>query len=662
MTDAPSPPSPTPPTPPPPDLPASPLPPSSPPHPLPSSPPPRVLPVGFVVCDACDEAIPKLLVAQHESTLCSQALSDCPLSRDHHDLCHLHPPPTSSSLSDEAEEEDEGEETELTREQVGQHIERSCGLHVLYLMDVVDRLQQTVASLTIEVKEERRLRQEMEGQIMAVIKALAEKVDHAQVAHFTAPSAYHHHHSSYTPSTLRTTSGRVIQRRVDPPDPFASLRSTLDASSSSPPATPLLTPSPSAWQPKRPSSSTSSSSSSPASSSLDIPSDLAALTKRIHSTLNKLTPTTFDRLSQYLLLLLQSITDPTLLSQLTTHIFDKALLDIYFGRMYAQLCHVLSVGVKEGPGGSKGFRYYLLNKCQEEFTKGTQHVSRKKEEMNEIKEGGGEEKRQPEGSEETEEEEKRQSGAEDGEVDDEREEQKAVGGDAVVESADAASKRRMIANVRFIGELFLCNEIPAPIMLACVTQLLSQVQLESSEQSEDSIQGLCKLLTTVGAKLDSISSTSLAPVWQAIRVEVSTEGKHSNRGKFALMDLLEARDKGWKEREGQKGQSASGGKIDGAGGGSGGGGKGSAGTIRVGFGGVEYEGRRGGEHNGEGGAGHRERDRERAMERAAERERERELIPHHTANERLQQASAMASSVTKWQPGVKKKVTITPSA
>ena len=650
MADTPAPPSPHPPTSPPSALPAS--PPSSPPN-LPSTPTPRVLPAGFVVCDACDEAVPKTLVAQHESTLCSQALSDCLLSREQHDLCHLHPALSSSPPTDNGEEE---EEPELTREEVAKHIERSSGVHVLYLMDVVERLQSSVASLSSELREERRLRLEMEGQITAVIKALAEKVDHAQVAHFTAPSAYHQHHSSpsYIPSTLRTSSGRVIQRRVDPPDPFATLRASLDAASPAPPSAPLLTPSPSAWQAKRP------SPSSPPSSSPEIPSDPVALTKRIHSTLNKLTPTTFDRLSQHLLLLLQSVTDPTLLSQLTTHIFDKALADIYFGRTYAQLCHVLSVGVKEGPGG-KGFRYYLLNKCQEEFMKGTQHVKRKKEEVKEEKEGeeaGGKRPEEKISNEGREGEEQKQSGAEGEGVDD--------GGDVgrkVVESAEAASKRRMIANVRFIGELFLCDEVPAPIMLACISQLLAQVQLESSEQSEDSIQGLCKLLTTVGAKLDAASPTALAPVWHAVRAEVLVDGKHSNRGKFALMDMLEAREKGWKEREGQKGQSASGGKIEGGGGGGGAGGMGSAPTIRVGFGGVEYEGGRRGEHSRGGGEGrHGERDRERVVERAVERERDRELIPHHTAGERLQQASAMASSVTKWQPGVKKKVALTPAA
>jgi hypothetical protein len=209
---------------------------------------------------------------------------------------------------------------------------------------------------------------------------------------------------------------------------------------------------------------------------------------------------------------------------------------------------------------------------------------------------------------------------------------------------DAVLKRRLIANVRFIGELFLCQEVPGPIMVACIRQLLCQVEVESSLQSEDSIQGLCKLLFTVGRTLDSgDNSALLAPVWEAVKRESRAEGKHSSRGRFALMDLLEARETGWKEREGQKGQSASGGKIE-AGGGGGGGAGGAAGTarapttIRVGFGGVEYEG---GRSSGHGGGGGRER----------EREKERELIPHLTANERLLQANAMASSVTKWQPG-----------
>ena len=641
------------------------------PLPVPSCP----LPPGFVLCDGCEEAIPKTSVAQHESTLCSQALADCLLSRHHHDLCHLHPP----GKGEDGEEGEEGGE-ELTREEVSRHIEGKVGLHVLYLMDLVDRLQHSLTSLTADLHTERRLRLEAERQMQEVITTLAQKVDHAQVAHFTAPSPYSHsssypspypnassspYPSSYTPA-LRTTSGRVIQRRIDAADPFTSIRSSIEYPPARPPSppTPALTPSPSAWQPKRPTPTASDPS-------LDLPTDPAALIKRIHSTLNKLTPTTFDRLSQNLLRLYQSIGEAAVLSHCTTHLYEKALADIFFGRMYAELAHVLSGGVKEGPEGGKGFRYYLLNTCQVEFEKGTLHVKRKTEE---VKEEGlrGE-------GEEAGEEEKRQEGAEgedeDGEVGVD------TGGEGLVVSAEVASKRRMIANVRFIGELFLCEEIPAPIMIACVKQLLAQVELEASVHSEDSIQGLCKLLMTVGGKLDgAVGGEVMTGIWEAVRRESGAEGKHSNRGKFALLDLIEARQKGWKEREGQKGQSASGGKIEqvGAGEAGGGGSKGSSTVIRVGFSGVEYEGGRGQGHGGgggygSGGGGHGaggghgggaggsgngrgEGEKERRLDREKERERERELIPHLTANERMSQASAMASSVTKWQPGVKKKV------
>lgn len=75
--------------------------------------------------------------------------------------------------------------------------------------------------------------------------------------------------------------------------------------------------------------------------------------------------------------------------------------------------------------------------------------------------------------------------------------------------------------------------------------------------------------------------------------------------------------------------------------------------IRVGFGGVEYEG-------GKSQVAREVRVVER-VDREKERERDRELIPHLTAGERKQQATAMATTVTKWTPGVKKKPTTTSS-
>ena len=612
---------------------------SSAPQPL-DSPPTRHIPAGYVVCDECGELVPKPLLASHQDTLCAQSLADCVLSRDHHDICHLHTEQTGDS------DAEEGEQAEHTREQIAAHIEQSVGTHMLYLMDVVGVLQQQVAALSADLTVERRRRQEMEDQIKQVITTLAEKVDHAQVARFSAPTVSHHQPRP----VVRTTSGRVVQKRTDRDRDIDSypVRSSLQYSPtfspSAPPPTldPLLdkplAPSASAWKPAvkaKPDTSSSAflaarSAASAASASLsDPPTDPAQLTKRIHSTLNKLTPTNYDKLSTSLLSLFQSVASPDQLATLTGQLFDKALEDIFFGSMYARLCRLLATEVKgvavgEGAGGEVkrvGFRYYLLNKCQDEFVKFVEKEERrKKDEVAEEEEKKAEEEKQKP----------------DEETKEEGEEGMSASGDAVGERevVRAAPKRRFIAAIRFIGELFLQDLVTLPIMIACITQLLTNVRDdEAGEASEDSIQGLCKLLTTVGGKVEEKEEARerMRPVWAAMRAEAEADGKHSSRGRFALLDVLDARDKGWKQREAQKEQSAVDKKlithtVS------------SQPVMRVGF----DEPTRGG---GGGGGGS---DRERA------RERERELIPQHTSDARLAQATAMATTVKKWTPGIRK--------
>ena len=518
--------------------------------PPPDSPPARYIPAGYVVCDECDELVPKPLLASHQETLCAQSLAECVLSRDHHDICHLHA--ADDTVEDEAEE---GEESEHTREQLAAHIERSVGTHMLYLMDVVSVLQQQVAALSAELTVERKRRQEMEDQIKQVITTLAEKVDHAQVARFSAPSVSH----SQPRAVVRTSSGRVVQKRTDrdrdtdnyPVRSSLQYSPTFSSAAPTPPFDPLLdkplAPSASAWKPavkSKPDTSSSAflaaraaASSGSSSATSDPPTDPVQLTKRIHSTLNKLTPTNYDKLSTSLLSLFQSIQSPQLLATLTAQLFDKALEDIFFSAMYARLCRLLAGEVRGvGGDGRSSFRYYLLNKCQDEFVKFVEKEEERKKQEGEL----------------TKEEETKATEEKPQPVEEERKEE-VVGG--VVEErveARAAPKRRFIAAIRFIGELFLQDLVTLPIMIACISQLLTNVRDEAGEASEDSIQGLCKLLTTVGGKVEEKEEARerMRPVWATMRAEAEADGKHSSRGRFALLDVLDARDKGWKQREG----------------------------------------------------------------------------------------------------------------
>lgn len=54
---------------------------------------------------------------------------------------------------------------------------------------------------------------------------------------------------------------------------------------------------------------------------------------------------------------------------------------------------------------------------------------------------------------------------------------------------------KSVGNIRFIGELYKLNMLTAKIMHSCVNHLLN-------EGDEESLECLCKLLTTIGQNLE----------------------------------------------------------------------------------------------------------------------------------------------------------------
>ena len=68
----------------------------------------------------------------------------------------------------------------------------------------------------------------------------------------------------------------------------------------------------------------------------------------------------------------------------------------------------------------------------------------------------------------------------------------------------------MLANINFIGELFKVQMLTSNIMHYCITTLLD----EKNEPDEEKIELLCKLLQSIGEKLDtpvSLAAVSTPP-------------------------------------------------------------------------------------------------------------------------------------------------------
>ena len=137
-------------------------------------------------------------------------------------------------------------------------------------------------------------------------------------------------------------------------------------------------------------------------------------------------------------------------------------------------------------------------------------------------------------------------------------------------------KRAVLGNVRFIGELYKAGLLSYRIMNACVEELLSNVQ----NPEEEEIECLCRLLMTVGPKLErelqllrvnaiaaspspsSSSSVTAKPttttavgangvgnafaVYAAkMRALAQPRSGLSSRIRFLLLDVIELRERGW---------------------------------------------------------------------------------------------------------------------
>lgn len=66
---------------------------------------------------------------------------------------------------------------------------------------------------------------------------------------------------------------------------------------------------------------------------------------------------------------------------------------------------------------------------------------------------------------------------------------------AELEEAKDKARRRSLGNIRFIGELFKLKMLTEAIMHDCVVKLLKN-------HDEESLECLCRLLTTIGKDLD----------------------------------------------------------------------------------------------------------------------------------------------------------------
>ena len=198
--------------------------------------------------------------------------------------------------------------------------------------------------------------------------------------------------------------------------------------------------------------------------------------RKVKANLNKMTPTTFDRIAAQILdIVMQSKkeTDGRTLRQVIQLTFEKATDEAHFSQMYAEFCSRMLQHMtpeirdetldpdKQGNVTSGGtlFRKYLLNRCQQDFEAGWKSKLPDK----------------PEG----------------------QTEEAAMMSDEYY--AAATAKRRGLGLVKFIGELFKLGMLTSRIMHMCVKRLLDYEGIPD----EAEVESLTSLLRTIGERLDS---------------------------------------------------------------------------------------------------------------------------------------------------------------
>ncbi|XP_021756436.1 eukaryotic translation initiation factor 4G-like [Chenopodium quinoa] len=227
--------------------------------------------------------------------------------------------------------------------------------------------------------------------------------------------------------------------------------------------------------------------------------------RRLKAILNKLTPQNFEKLFEQVKEV--NIDNAVTLTGVISQIFYKALTEPTFCEMYANFCSHLALELPDLSVDDEKitFKRLLLNKCQEEFERG----EREEEEAN--KDDGEGEIKQTE---------------------------------AEREGKRLKARRRMLGNIRLIGELYKKRMLTERIMHECIKKLLGQYQ----NADEENIEALCKLMSTIGEMIDHSRAKDHMDAYFDIMWQLSNNMNLSSRVRFMLKDAIDLRKNKWQQR------------------------------------------------------------------------------------------------------------------
>eukprot|EP01135_Chromosphaera_perkinsii_P011543 Nk52_evm1s2438 gene=Nk52_evmTU1s2438 len=224
--------------------------------------------------------------------------------------------------------------------------------------------------------------------------------------------------------------------------------------------------------------------------------------RNVRGILNKLTPEKFDKLTDQLVNV--GIYNVNILRGVIILLFEKALDEPHYSSLYAQTCVKLNQEAPsfEEPGAKVStFRKLLLKKCQDEF-QNRQEIFSQFEKMDDS-------------------------------MDDEEKQKRIL------------AKRKMLGNIKFIGELGKLKILSSKVMHDCIRQLLGKVK----NADPDDVECLCKLMTTVGPVLDTPEARLYMTQYFERMQDLATSKSLPSRHRFMVQDVLDLRKNDWVQRQ-----------------------------------------------------------------------------------------------------------------
>ncbi|KAI8540972.1 hypothetical protein RHMOL_Rhmol08G0026900 [Rhododendron molle] len=225
--------------------------------------------------------------------------------------------------------------------------------------------------------------------------------------------------------------------------------------------------------------------------------------KTVKGILNELTPEKFDLLKGQLID--SGITTADILKEVTSLIFDKAVLDPTVCPLYAQLCSHLHEKLppfpSDEPGGKITFRQVLVNNCQKTF-EGSDEI---REELTKMTASGQELERR---------------------------------------DNDRMIKIRTLGNICLIGELWKQKMVPEKIVHHILQELLGHDTKTCPE--EENVEAICQFFNTFGKNLDETPLLRrINDIYFSRLKELSTNPQLAPQLRSMVRDVIDLRASNW---------------------------------------------------------------------------------------------------------------------